>query len=534
MLNEIRAVLKNSSVALLAMVCEVYASGTITYLDNASQVMAAANVTLELRSPGTTTVLSSIETSKDGSYVLSPVAATSYDVVVVAKNSRFEFGTDFDNRVAPVTVYNMVESYQGQMLGTDIGDITISANAWAFHTLQILEKGYDKMASFGKYPERMTRVLYPKNSTSFIKGDRAIRLSSDQLWKEDVLLHEWMHLIAYTNSQTDSSGGLHYLNGHYDLRMAWNEGMANYASAYFRNDTTVLGLNIETMSTGIYQRSTNEMGVANILWMAGKTYGHEKVFSIIWEFKDLLSEFDENSNLDFFHDRWNVHYPNDSLQSFYDARFMSYKADLASGNIETDPYVIADVDSSTLSGLTWYPKGDEDYFKVDVLEGYDYTFRAHTMTNGGLPKLELMRSGVVISSKEIDDMSVASVSSTILHKADRSESLILRTSRFNSSTSYGGLGIDRNHYPMTTGYYGGYDLSFSSNHSKAVTSTSTLNDTTTPSAAQQEVNTTAQANSGTQSSQEVVVAPVSSGDSAISQAAPSSPGGGGGGGCLLQ
>lgn len=499
--------------------------GVVEYLDLEGVPRSSSNTTIELRND-LGEVQYSIETKIDGSYSFESVLEKNYEVYAVAKNSRFEYGTSLDNRKEPVTVYGMIESYQGKINSVDINkSMLITENTWAFHSLNILEKAYRAFHSLGKTPKRLTRImaLGEGDAAYFKRGDGAIGLTANYYWDDKVQTHEFGHLITYDHSQTDSSGGEHGAFGHYDLRLSWDEGLSYYLSSFVRENpmmTEVISLDVPPISENTLY-STNEISVASTLWKIGKTYGHKKVLDIVWEYKELLSEFDENSNMDLFHDRWKFHNPNDNIEEIFNQRKFSYQLDFSSGNLEFHPYLLPDSDHIKLNDLTWYPKGDEDYFKTKLAANVLYIFKIENVRNGGLPKLELIKDGVVIKSQEIDDVKKPVVSSTITYTPEANEEILIKTSRYNSSTQYVGLGINRNHYSMTTGFYGTYDMSVTS--SKATVRMTTINQQGEvtifdPRTIEQEnLETSGQDQSTEQSDLSVV---------------PASKGGGGGG-CLL-
>ena len=71
------------------------------------------------------------------------------------------------------------------------------------------------------------------NNTAFVLGDR---MTDSDEFDDDVILHEYAHLIAAWFSRDDSVGGSHLLGDILDPRVAWSEGWANFFSALVQDD----------------------------------------------------------------------------------------------------------------------------------------------------------------------------------------------------------------------------------------------------------------------------------------------------------
>ena len=447
--------------------------GTIQYLSNSSSNTTAANIIVELRSTSTGAILLSDETDSSGIYSISIDSQTTYDVYIVAKNPRIQVGKSLDNRIDPVTVYDQYESYEGRKLGSEIGNFTISSNSFAFNFVKNFQEGYAKMASINLYPDYLVRIKYPNNSTGLNKGNRCINVSNEHLWSKDVFTHELGHLYMYINNADQSLGGNHSSNQHYDLRLAYSEGLANYISAYIRNDPNFESslYNIGNVSTSSYMYTTNEVAIAAALWEIGTTHGHEKVWKTIIEIgKRTDRDTDQNANMDHFEVIWKEFNPTLDISAIFLKYSFPMKNDLASSYNQSTPYYISQVDLKTLSDLTWWPKSNEDWFSCNVEAGVTYTFKADNIKNGGLPSLRLFRSpGALIAEKDLDNIFDAYVTSTITYTPTQNETVLLKTSRFNDLTKNYGLGVD-DQYKMSTGYYGSYDLTFKSNKKTVVNS----------------------------------------------------------------
>ena len=448
---------------LLCYLVFVYANlyaGEISYKSPSGTKIFSSNVILELRNSQNQVLLTE-ETDDQGRYFLTPNPIVDYNVYVIAKNPRAEVGTDSDNRKFPLTVYNQYESYQGNIMGSSMGNISISSNVEAFNLLSNFNLGYKRMATLGLYPKYLVRLLYQKNTLSFVKGDNSIKCSADYAWKNDAILHELGHLYMYDYNCDYSLGGTHYISQQYDLRLAYGEGLAYYISSFIRNDPE---FTFEPFFiSSIYNFSTNELGVASALWRIGTSYSHSNVFKTILEVgKRTNGDYDQNANMDNFEIVWNELYPQSSINSILIEHSYSNYKDIVSGNSAMSPYVISSVDSNMIRNLTWYPKNNEDFFSCSLEANVTYTFSVNSIRNGGLPSLNLYNSDNLLQTNNLDSSSSAVATSTINFTPTQNINVVLKTSRFNSTSNNYGLGVN-DRYSMTSGYYGTYDLSFSSN-----------------------------------------------------------------------
>jgi hypothetical protein len=217
-------------------------------------------------------------------------------------------------------------------------------------------------------------------------------------YDDSVILHEMGHYIAEVYSKDDSPGGSHTFNGHYDLRLTWSEGWATffqslvkdmtgveYPEYYVDNATSVMAIEIETPSYNEYATGPdNELAVAAMLWdiydtdSTGTALNDTDSLSddgtTIWSIfeTDLLQA--TVVSFEDFYDGWvaGVGRTHEQLKPILDDRSVNYEADSyeSDNTLETATAIVP----CTAQTHTYFPKGDVDYFKVDVSKGLTYVF----------------------------------------------------------------------------------------------------------------------------------------------------------------
>ena len=189
-----------------------------------------------------------------------------------------------------------------------------------------------------------------------------------------------------------------------DIRLSFSEGRAHYISSAIRNDPQHLdfstsGVNNFNISVpGSAKGCEIEMAVANALWQAsGSGANHTTVLATLQSFKSQLSSKSFASDpisLDTFADMWS----GSSLASVYSDRGMSYYADAIAANSALSPSAITNKSSYELTGLSFFPEGNKDYFSFAAVAGDVYSIKTASTANGALTALRVYKNSVASST----------------------------------------------------------------------------------------------------------------------------------------
>jgi hypothetical protein len=307
-------------------------------------------------------VLASGTTGSDGSYTISySGAGPSVSVRVLAEaeinNTPLVRVRDLSGSTYAVASGSILSGGTGT-INLDIDLVTYSLISGAFNILDVLTSGMQFVNDLaGVYPPQLSafwEVDSPVGTfyaTSGIPGAgiyiRGNYVGDTDGYDDDVILHEFGHFIADNFSRDDSPGGAHYLGQNdEDLRLSWSEGWGNFMPLAIKKwlsatDPTRLSaavgtspsLYVDTVndvayiafdfgnprnntttclpsgtSLDCFNYSSNEAGVANILWnlMTGPTgsFGMQPIWSVISSWHNLSTSKLSLVNLESFWDGW--------------------------------------------------------------------------------------------------------------------------------------------------------------------------------------------------------------------------------------
>ena len=186
--------------------------------------------------------LGSVKTTAGGSYSIDIGTASSYILTVSAKSDFFTIGSGLSGSNA-TGVYSY--STSSSSLTSQNVHISRSNSSGAFNILHQLERGRTWFLNFGHSFSRSTSVLWPSSEGSFYEPTANVMhilsnssgLGDIDEFDDDIILHEFGHIAIEDLSKDHSLGGGHSLNGQYDLRLAWSEGVATYLSSAIRNSS---------------------------------------------------------------------------------------------------------------------------------------------------------------------------------------------------------------------------------------------------------------------------------------------------------
>jgi hypothetical protein len=165
----------------------------------------------------------------------------------------------------------------------DFGELSPATFDPMFNISDVLLDGYRYISQFRSPPHRVKVRFEPDYDPVVMDGSyyetvlERINLSGETQdpdgYDDSVILHEYGHFLADQYACDDSFGGAHDVDRHYNKRLAWSEGWANYLASAVQNSPYYLNwnwnggwsndINWEGWSvTG----STNEGAVCATLW----------------------------------------------------------------------------------------------------------------------------------------------------------------------------------------------------------------------------------------------------------------------------
>ncbi len=370
--------------------------------------------------------------------------------------------------------------------------ISVAQNSGAFNIHDQLRRARLWMSSLSYTTTRVFKTVWPSSATFYDPDDDTMRIlsssgDSDE-FDDDIILHEFGHLLADIISRDDSLGGSHYLTDRLDLRLSWSEGLAHYLSSAVRDDSyhvdstgsvksngqsTTSSWDIASSSQG---GSHNEWAVANALWDASQTHsqGHASILAILASFKNLPAAIlDDPVSLDTFHDLWLSANPDTSLTTIYQSLSMSYfDDDIESLSTQTNPYPLTAPTTSDIN-LTFFPSVDSDYFVVNFPAG-SYTIYTDSSMNGALCGIriyttdfgQLLIDNSPANFSDPSHLEPFNTNASIDASISEGKSYGLEVYRFRSSTENFGPSknsLDKNptditQYTKTVGRYGSLHL----------------------------------------------------------------------------
>jgi hypothetical protein len=437
----------------------------------AEAVVATALAKAKIQVVASNTVVATGYTDDNGQYSLDIGSTTSYTINIYAQSLLTGVGSGLSGG-AVTSLYSY--SFSG-LSGTSQNLSIPKASAGPFNILYALERGRTWMSNAG-YTLPYLPVKWPGSGSFYDPDDRTMTIlglssASNDIdeFDDDIILHEFGHYAVENMSVDHSLGGTHFLDGHYDLRLAWSEGLASWFSAAIRNDPVVIDYSGVTTNgksvSGIFDisspnssqtESSNEIAVAYFLWKASEQDGNAQVLSTLAKFKTLPSSLSgEQISLDTFFDLWG----GTSLSTHAANRSMSYQDDSnGSSNSKTNPKILTG--SSTISGLTFFPAAQSDWFKVSATAGDNINLLTSNTGNGALTSLRIYAANNLdtpISQNNQRNNRTSDTTSAISYHFDTTGDYYIEAARFTSTTANYGLG-SADSYTKTVGRYGNYDL----------------------------------------------------------------------------
>jgi len=423
------------------------------------------------------TTLASTETNSAGNYQLTFSYTTNYTIAVSSQNSTSQVGA-LTSGTSVSSIYSDTIVSEGSSTGNVLQNhlITISNKSGAFNIFQQCERGKRFFATAGSTLSNI-KCHWPATGTFFdpttgvlsFLGVTASNSDPDE-FDDDVILHEFGHFVAENISVDHSEGGQHSIVGNVDMRLAWSEGLATFISCAIRNDPvyidstgskSVSGKTItsnydNSQPASASKYSTNEVAITYVLWNAFLLDSNiNNVATSLRGFRSLpASMVGEQMSLDTFRDL----YTNQDLSTYYSNRTMSYAVDIVDGLTVDSAYQIDSPLTFSLSGLTFFPSNDVDYFQFTAVNGQFYSVQTSASINGSLTSLRVYKKGDVSTLISNDQITGAKTDSTsgVSFTASDTSTYIVEVSRFTSSNL--GYGPYAGAYSKTVGRYGGYTL----------------------------------------------------------------------------
>ncbi len=432
----------------------VTVSGTVLYQDKEYGVngftpnqpyKAVRYAAVELVSSSTSTVLSSAVTDSNGFYSMS--TAPTLTVYVRISAEATPPGSSVPIEVKDLSTSSIYAARGNDFLLSGSATVNISIPSTliggAFNILDVFTNGFQFVYSLANaYPPALSAYWQTGNAdgtfycnsydpSQCIRGEGIYVLNyggdTDE-YDDDVLYHEFGHFAAAHFSQDDSPGGPHTLtNNDLDMRLAWSEGWGDsmpgniklwlyatspelisatgvypaYLTSYIDTYGTSAQIAIDMDNPGVapYVYACGEVAIAKILLDANQSFGMDRVWSVIADFK--ASPPTSPVNLELFWDRWNSK-GYSSLQSIFTARLIDY-FDLYTDNTPSTAPLIS-LNTPTTRNL--YPAGDADYVSFNVSGNQHYTIKTFNLVNGADTSIELYNSPTQTSPIAFNDNSI--------------------------------------------------------------------------------------------------------------------------------
>lgn len=424
-------------------------SGVVTYQDKpygtkgfiaGDPVYNSARYVLVDLLDGSGTLLATTATDDSGAYGFDEVAVGDYTVRVIAATDPAS-GLDFEVARTDGATHAVTSTITVAGATTHDIQIGVSQNGGAFNILDTLTsaglharslsndsyvvpalKAFWQVGnnSYGTYTcTGSDRVYCPVGAGIYVLGGRRAYGEDSDEYDDDVLTHEFGHVIENSLGILDSPGGPHWLTDNtLDLRLAWSEGLSDsfpaftkgwlsgsdpdrlsadaemvasyYIDTYGEDKVNIaFDFNRATVCPGgadCYTWSTNEVAVARSLI---RLVAHETAGSL-WQ---VLSEDlpNANSNMESFWDGWLAKPAHTKIAEYAGAvneRKIHYLADAYEP--DDDPATLVAVDCTAASPCLdgehylYHEDGsaDVDYLVINVAAGRRYTIQTHSLRNG--------------------------------------------------------------------------------------------------------------------------------------------------------
>lgn len=422
--------------------------------------------------------LASTTVGADGTYSITATAA-SLRLTVESTSAQVIVGKSFSAGAVREVYTVTVTASSAAPSGVDL-NIAATDVAGAFNILTQLVRGRDWVVAAGlnfskniqaRWPGPNGTVFHPEADQLYIEiQDFA---SDPDHYDDDIILHEFAHLVAEFFSKDDSAGGSHTITSKVDIRLSWSEGLAHYLSSAIRGDSLHVDSQGSVLANGASVTtnfdiatpsskavgSENEWAVANVLWRAAQSSSLNNILSVITAFKSPPATLtSEAISMDLFYDIWPTIRPDVDLASIYADRSMLYAIDSldSAGNSSGAPKEISTPSLFVQENLSFFGNGDKDYYRFQAEAGSSYHVETGLCRNGALTTLNLYANNLVnpIGTNSQRSGQISDTNSYFFLSASQNMSVIVEVQRFNSPTSNFGLGGSS--YSRTAGRYGSY------------------------------------------------------------------------------
>lgn len=282
-------------------------AGTISYEDRPQMIFngrtilgnptpkPARRIEVSVFSEGTGEALGQVTTDETGAYSIDYLGASddTFHIAAIAESKdplhpMKVIKTSADN--GPTHAFGGA-AFEAGTATVDLLITDASKEAEAFNVFDTLQLGFDKLNSaFSQMaPIPLTVRWFPGNdpgTTHYVDAIHLIDLegftSDDDGFDDDVMLHEFGHYVAATQSRDDSPGGSHN-GGAADARLAWSEGWATYWEMFVSNEP----LYIDTSASGgFFDNSDAEVDKANPAGALNQDVTEGMVTEILWDLGD--------------------------------------------------------------------------------------------------------------------------------------------------------------------------------------------------------------------------------------------------------
>lgn len=441
-------------------------SGTVQYEDRTYDAtgftgvacLPVRNAAVDLVS-GSTVVLTTA-TDAAGAYSFTIPAAGSYYVRTLAQSGTVYNAVVKDDRDQSTYA---VKSATVAIAAGDAWIVPLSAGMTgagpAFNIYDNILKAQSVLQQYSATTAlpALTAYWYDGKTTgtyySTVGGGHTLDLLGDptdsDAYDDSVILHEMGHYAGAVFSKDSSGGGPHSLTGHYDIRLTWSEGWANFFSSLVKAEkgeptpyvyvdtnggtgsaTLSFMFEIDTPSfASLATGADNEVAVANVLWTiysAGAAPRLGLGFTDIWaDFSGGLKT-DTYVTLEGFYDHWAAAagHPAGQLDPLLAARSIKYLADAyEADNSAAAARAVAAGASET---HTFFSAGDADWFSVAVTNGTAYTFGTSALGDGGDTLMTLYDADGTTQLDQNDDESASSRASRIVYTATAAKTVYLK------------------------------------------------------------------------------------------------------------
>jgi hypothetical protein len=305
-----------------------------------------------------------------------------------------------------------------------------------------------------------------------ILGDDAV---DPDHYDDDILLHEYGHLVAHQFSRDNSPGGPHAVDERQDLRLAFSEGWAHFFSAAVRDSAFV----VDTNAAGafIYEIATpairglpgftvtgpeNELAVGAVLWdiltstaININNGAIDTPREALWDIVDryLPSGGVTDVSLEDFWDGWfeddvtpSYGLPGftlvnkNALIAIIQSHGVRYVEDDHEPNTSQNDATVIIPDQDVLDGTHYYDdnndglgQNDEDWYRFSATQNTAYTIETRNIANAGDTRIELYEDDddglVLLASNDDADADANTLASRIQHTIQNGGRHFIRVTR---------------------------------------------------------------------------------------------------------